>query len=76
MFPELLITLMLCHMSLATDDITEVFRDTLTTKPLDSFWRSTGFTPPFSEPEESAEFLLSRGLLGPLSNKMAIISVV
>ena len=65
---RLLITMTLCHLMSATTaatriGIADVFLDTLATNPLDNFWHSTGFTPPSSEPEESAEFLLSRGYL-------------
>ena len=46
-------------------DLSSVFRDddegVAVTGALDSFWHSTGFAPPSSEPEESAAFLLSRG---------------
>ena len=65
---ELVITLTICHMSSSTHlGLTNVFHQTVTTKPLDNFWHSTGFTPPSSEPEESAEFLLSRGQRGVLT---------
>ena len=45
-------------------DLSNVFRDdegVTVTGTLDNFWHSTGFTPPSSEPRESAAFLLSRG---------------
>ena len=67
MMPALLIILTLCHTSSAAVDIdiTDALAQTIETKILESFWHSTGFTAPTSEPEESAEFLLSRGLSDP-----------
>ena len=68
MMPASLFILTLCHTSsvAAVDiDIADAFGQTIETKILESFWHSTGFTAPTSEPEESAEFLLSRGLSDP-----------
>ena len=67
MMPASWIILTLCHTSSAAVDIDirDAFEQTIETKILESFWHSTGFTAPTSEPEESAEFLLSRGLLDP-----------